>query len=203
VQAEVPFCTLIAAIWLKERLQSRHVLGMLVAFAGIYVVLGEPRIQGQWLGIGLVLGGAFMWALGQAMLRRLGAIGGLTAIAWVSVFAAPQLFVASLVLEGSTVSHLVEAGSQVWLAVAYMGVVMTAIGYGCWYHVLGRYPVNQVAAYLLLVPVASVLGGWLFLGEALTWHVVVGGGIVVLGVGMIVVERKWARIAPKVAIRDR
>jgi O-acetylserine/cysteine efflux transporter len=84
-----------------------------------------------------------------------------------------------------------------------MGVVMTAIGYGCWYHVLGRYPVNQVAAYLLLVPVASVLGGWLFLGEALTWHVVVGGGVVVLGVGMIVVETRWTRKATKVAIRDR
>jgi len=128
VQAEVSFCTLIAAIWLKERLRSRHVLGMLVAFAGIYVVLGEPRIQGQWLGIGLVLGGAFMWALGQVMLRLLRVIGGLSAIAWVSVFAAPQLLVASLLLEGNAASHLVDAGSQVCRAVAYMGAVMTAVG---------------------------------------------------------------------------
>ena len=167
---------------------------MLVAFVGIYIVLGEPRMEGKLVGVGLVLGGAFMWALGQVMLRRLGEIGGFTVIAWISVFAAPQLLLASLLLEGDAVAHVARAGAPVWISVAYLGVVMTAVGYACWYHVLGRYPVYRVAPYLLLIPVSSVLGGALMLGEPLTLHLLAGGAVVVLGVAMIVVERRRAPV---------
>jgi O-acetylserine/cysteine efflux transporter len=190
VQAEVPFLSLIAAVWLGERLGMRKVFGMVVAFAGIYLIAGEPRIQGQVVGIALVLAGAFMWAVGQAMMRRLGELGGITAIAWVAVMAAPQLLFASLMLESDHLDHIRSAGWQVWIAVVYLGVVMTAIGYGCWYHVLGRYEVNQVAPFILLTPVTSVLGGWLMLGEGITLHIFAGGVLVVTGVGVIVVERR-------------
>jgi O-acetylserine/cysteine efflux transporter len=189
VQAEVPFLALIAALWLGERLGLRKVFGMVIAFAGIYLIAGEPRIEGQLLGVGLVLSGAFMWALGQVMMRRLGELGGITAIAWVAVMAAPQLLVASLLFETNHLQHLREADLRVWGAVIYLGVVMTAIGYGCWYHVLGRYEVNRVAPFILLTPVTSVLGGALFLGEEITFFIVTGGLLVIFGVGIIVIER--------------
>ncbi|MFQ5785875.1 MAG: DMT family transporter [Alphaproteobacteria bacterium] len=192
VQAEVPFMVLTAAVFLKERLGLRQIVGMTVAFAGIYLIAGEPRIQGQTLGVALVLGGALMWAFGQIMVRRLGEIGGVSVIAWVSVFAAPQLFIASALFEHGQFGALAGAGPVLWGAVVYLGVVMTAIGYSCWYHVLGRYQANRVAPFLLLTPVASVLGGFALLGEPLTLHLVIGGSIVILGVGLLVIERRTA-----------
>ena len=190
VQAEVPFVTLIAAVFFGERMGPKRILGMVVAFAGVYLVTGEPRIQDQGLGIALVLGGAFAWALGQVMVRHLGAIGGMTAIAGVSVFAAPQLFLASALVERGQVAALVNAGLSVWATVLYLGLVMTALGYTCWYHVLGRYEVNRVAPFLLLVPVVSVLGGALLLGEALTPTILTGGAIIISGVALLVIERR-------------
>lgn len=190
VQAEVPFLVLIAAVWLKESLKWRHALGMVVAFVGVYLIAGAPKLEGKLVGVALVLSGAFMWSVGQAMMRRIGEIGGITAIAWVSVFAAPQLFVASLVLERDHLTYIAEAKPQIWGAVIYLGVVMTAIGYSCWYHVLGRYDASKAAPFILLMPVTSVLGGWLFLGEALTWPILIGGLAVLAGVALLVVERR-------------
>ena len=190
VQAEVPFVTLIAAVFFGERMGPKRILGMVVAFAGVYLVTGEPRIQDQGLGIALVLGGAFAWALGQVMVRHLGAIGGMTAIAGISVFAAPQLFLASALVERGQVAALVNAGLSVWATVLYLGLVMTALGYTCWYHVLGRYEVNRVAPFLLLVPVVSVLGGALLLGEVLTPTILTGGAIIISGVALLVIERR-------------
>lgn len=63
------------------------------------------------------------------------------------------------------------------------------LGYGCWYHVLGRYEVNRAAPYLLLLPIASVAGGVVFLGEAPTALILLGGAAVIGGVALIVVER--------------
>jgi O-acetylserine/cysteine efflux transporter len=196
VQAEAPFLALIAAVFFGERLGIRRILGMVIAFAGIYLISGEPRIQDQGLGVALVLGGAFTWALGQTMVRHVGEIGGMTAIAWVSVFAAPQLFVASALVEQGQVAALANAGLSVWATVVYLGVVMTALGYSCWYHVLGRYEVNRVAPFLLLTPVASVIGGALLLGEAITPTILTGGAIIISGVALLVVERRPLQAFP-------
>ncbi len=190
VQAEVPFLTLLGVLWLKERLAPRKLLGMAVAFAGIYLVVGEPRVQGEMDAVAMVLAGAFAWAVGQAMMRRLGHLGGLTAIAWISAFAGPQLLLASALFESGQTAVLADAGWTLWATVLYLGVVMNVVGYGCWYHVLGRYQIQRVAPFLLLLPVTSVAGGALFLGEPLGAPVLLGGAIVLAGVALITVERR-------------
>ena len=189
VQAEVVFLVIIAAIWLGERLGLRQIIGMVVAFAGLWIVYGTPRLQGQEGGIAMVLGGGLFWAFGQVMVRRLGDLGGVTTVAWVSVLAAPQLIVLSLVVEGDPRPALVEADWRVWISVLYLGVMMTALAYACWYHVLGKYQAGQVGPFLLMTPVASVLGGALFLGEPLTREIVLGGAVLIAGVGVLVIEK--------------
>lgn len=200
VQAETPFLLIIGVFWLKERLGSRKILGIVIAFVGIYVISGAPRLDGKWLGLCLALAGSLMWAIGQAMMRRIherhpGIISGIGTIAWVSVFAAPQLLVASLIFEADHIEHLTAAGPIVWGAVAYLGIVMTAVAYSCWYHVLGRYPTSTVAPFLLLLPVSSVAGGWLFLGEPITPPIVLGGALIVAGVGLMTLERQRPPVA--------
>ena len=189
VQAEVVFLVLIAAVWLGERLSIRKVFGMIVAFAGLWIVYGTPRLQGQGIGIAMVLGGGLFWAFGQVMVRRLGDLGGVTTVAWVSVLAAPQLILLSLIVEGDPRPALIGAGWQVWLSVLYLGVMMTALAYACWYHVLGKYEAGQVGPFLLLTPVASVLGGAVFLNEPLTREIVLGGMVLIAGIGILVIEK--------------
>lgn len=193
VQVEVVFLVLIAAVLLREPISLRQAFGMAIAFAGILLITGEPRLAGRELGIAFVMIGAAAWATGQIMIRRVGQrsgpLSGLTTIAWVAIFATPQLLVISLVVEGDPRPALASADWQVWSAVLYLGLVMTAIGYGCWYHVLGRYRAGQAGPFLLLTPVASVLGGWLFLGEPLSWQILAGGAVVLAGVALLVIER--------------
>ena len=156
------------------------------------VIAGDPRLGANGASLVLLLGGAFTWALGQIMVRRLGEVGGLTTIAWVAVFAAPQLFAFSLVLEDDHLAYLAAAGWVVWGTVLYMGIVMTALGYGRWYGLVGRFPLSRVGPLLLLMPVFSVLGGVTLLGESLTLRVALGGAIVIVGVAVILVRRASA-----------
>jgi O-acetylserine/cysteine efflux transporter len=192
LQLEVPFLILLGAVLLKERPGWRRWLGIAITFVGVAFIAGEPRLGANWDSLVLLLGGAFTWALGQIMVRRLGAVGGLTTIAWVAVFAAPQLFVFSLVLEDDHLAYLGSAGWVVWGTVLYMGIVMTALGYGLWYSLVGRFPLARVGPFLLLMPVFSILGGVILLGESLTLRVAMGGAIVIAGVAVILVRRASA-----------
>ena len=189
VQLEVPFLTLLGALLLKEVTGLRKWLGIGVAFVGVAIIVGTPAVAVAWGSVALVIGGSFIWAVGQIMVRRLKAIDGLTVTAWVAAFAAPQLLVMSLIFERGQIEAVQSAGPVVWVAVAYLGLVMTALGYGLWYSLIRRHPVSQVAPFLLLLPVFSLAGGALFLGETLDWRTVFGGVIVIAGVAVIVVER--------------
>ena len=73
-----------------------------------------------------------------------------------------------------------------WGSVIYMGIVMTALGYGIWYHLLKKYDMTQVVPFLLLLPVTSILGAVLFLGERPSIRILIGGVIIITGVAVIV-----------------
>lgn len=189
VQLEVPFLVLVGAVFLGEKPGWRKWAGILLAFFGVYQIAGEPRISAALGSVLLVIGGAFVWAVGQAMIRRLEDIDGLTVAAWVAVMAAPQLFVVSLAVEDGPWQAIRSAGWVVWATVLYLGLVMTALGYGFWYTLIRRNPVSQVAPFLLLLPVFAVLGGVVFLGEVLNAGTLLGGAIVIAGVAVILTDK--------------
>jgi O-acetylserine/cysteine efflux transporter len=72
-----------------------------------------------------------------------------------------------------------------WGTVLYLGLVMTAFGYGLWFHLIGRHPVSHVMPFLLLLPVTASTGAILLLDEDPTASTLGGAALVLVGVGLI------------------
>lgn len=70
----------------------------------------------------------------------------------------------------------------------YLGIMVTAVGYGIWYHILKKYDVNQAMPFLLLLPVSSIIGAVLFLGERPNPNTILGGTIIIIGVAVIIFD---------------
>ena len=189
VQLEVPFGLLMAWLVLGDRITLKQGCGIAIAFAGAMLIIGEPKLSGDLIYAFMVIGGAFTWAVGQIMIKKLGNLGGFRLISGISLFAAPQLFIASFILERDQVSQIETASIGAWAAVAYLGLIMTALAYAIWYRLLGHYSVNQVMPFLLLLPVTSVFGGIFFLGESLTVKIAAGGCLAIAGVALITIQR--------------
>lgn len=188
IQLEVPFGLILAWIILGDRISVKQTVGIAVAFVGVVLIVGEPNLSNDLVYVFMVIGGAFTWAVGQIMIKRLGQIGGFLLITGVALFATPQLYIASFLLESDHIRQIQTASVNDWAAVIYLGLIMTALGYGLWYRLLGLYTVNQVMPFLLLLPVTSVLGGIFFLDESLTAKIAIGGGLAVIGVGLITIQ---------------
>jgi len=189
VQLEVPFGLIMAWLVFGERIRPLQALGILISFSGVVLIIGEPKLAGDLIYALMVIGGAFTWAVGQIMIKKLGNIGGFRLLSGVALFAAPQLFIASWLFEQNQLEQITTASISAWAAVIYLGLVMTALGYGLWYRLLGHYSVNQVMPFLLLLPVTSVFGGIFFLGESLTIKIALGGCLAIIGVAMITIQR--------------
>ena len=190
IQLEVPFAILLAAVVLGDKLTIRQGVGVSLAFCGAILIVGEPKLANNMRYVLMVIGGGFAWSLGQIMIKIMGVSGGFSLISSVAVFAAPQLFIASYLLEDNQIDQIITASPAAWAAVVYLGLVMTALGYAMWYRLLGLYDVNMVMPFLLLLPVASVIGGYLFLDEILTTKIAIGGLLALAGVAIITLRIK-------------
>jgi len=190
VQLEVPFLVILGAILLGEKASLRKWMGIIIAFAGVGLLIGKVEFNNAWGSVALVVAGAFTWAVGQIFVRKLKNIDGLTTTAWVAVFATPQLFVMSFIFETNQIESITKASMSIWLAVLYLGIIMTALGYYFWNTLIRSYTIEKIAPFLLLLPVFSLIGGVLFLGEMISGAKMFGGLIVILGVAFVSLEKK-------------
>jgi len=178
----------------------------LVAFAANSVLVRGARAQGQ---IGPAAFGAIRLFSGAMMLAALLAVqGGLgqilaqssiasaAAVGW-GIYTlrgqhsrAPTQATTANFLLATPVAVLIwwaapqEAemtGRGVALAVA-SGALASGIGYALWYSVLPALKPTQAAILQLTVPVIALLGGIIFLGEALTWVFSGAAALIIAGV---------------------
>ena len=190
IHLEVPFSVLLAAIVLKDKPGSQRILGMLISFAGIVLIAGQPSLSGQLRAILLTAGGAMMWAVGQVMVKRLeNPPSGFALTAWIGVFSGPQMILGSFIFEDSQLESLSNASWIGWGVILYLALIMTVLGYGIWYRVLSRNPVSKVMPVMLLLPVFTIASSMLFLGEEPSLMIFIGAAVVIGGVSMIVITK--------------
>jgi len=119
-----------------------------------------------------------------------------TAILLASTLGAVGLAPIALIVDG--VPELAAWSWKAWLNVAYLGLVATALSFVTYYAAVQRLGVERTAPALGLVPVFTVVGAALILGDPLTWLHALGGVLVLAGI----VLPAWARTAAAEAEPD-
>ena len=191
VQLEVPFGIIIAFFLLKEIPSIKNIIGLVIAFIGTYILTGAPNLEGKYVGVLLVLAGAFTWSLGAVMAKSLSKkIDAFALMTWLCVFSGPMLLLVSLIFDGNPVTYFLYADTNSWLTVIFLGFFLQPVGYGAWYYVLKRYQVNKVMPVLLILPVTGLITSIFLLGEDPPKQVFLGGLIIIFGVGLILFTKK-------------
>ena len=189
VQLEGPILALLSTLILKERLGWPRALGMGLAFTGVVIIAGEPRLSDSLDSVALVITGAVFWAIAQIMISRLKSLSGITILAWVAIIATPQMLLISLLIEDGQWESIRSANLIDWSIVFYLSFIMTVIGYSVWYHLLRICDVSKISPFLMLLPVTSIIAGMVLLNEQFTLVMGIGGVLVMTGVASTLI--KW------------
>lgn len=176
----------LAALLLRERLSLRRALGVILALAGVWVVISRGDITaalGQSVGLGewLMFGGVWSWAaytlIGRVALRGL---TPLAATSYASLWGTLLLGLYSL-----TEWRGVELQAFTWpvvVAAVYLGLFGTALAFVWYSQGVQRIGAARTVVFNNLVPVFGATFGVLLLGEPLLPSMLIGGAIAVTGV---------------------
>ena len=188
VQTEVPFGVIFAYFMLREKPTIRALIGIAVAFVGVYILTGSPNLDGKFFGITLTIIGSAIWALGQVIVKPLSKeINPLALVAWLALFSGPLLITLSSIIDGDTLKYLSEAKFDHWMIAFYIGFIMQPVTYGCFYYVLQNNPLYKVLPIVTMgIPPTGLLAAIFLLGEKPTQELFIGGAIIIVGVILIV-----------------
>ena len=185
-----------AAIFLREALSPRMLLGLAVATLGALIVITHGEFSRLWAGgVGkgelILLGCSFTWAGYSLMSKRsMQFTDSLTATTYPIVLGTAILLAAGPALD----THLVGKSTVVawaavpwtaWAALVFLSFGATVAAHNWFFTGVEALGATKASAYNTLVPIFGVLFSWLLLGEQMDLSLLVGGGIAVAGLAIM------------------
>jgi drug/metabolite transporter (DMT)-like permease len=170
-----------------ERLTRRKALGLALAFGGVVIALSD-RSGGHvsWAGDLLALCAALAWG-GIALLVRVTPLADVPSeqqlISQVIISAPVLLLLAPLF------GPVVREVQPIHIAgMLFQIIAVGSFGYLIWFGLMKRYPANGVASFSFISPVASVVMGWLLLGERIAPTIWIA--LVMVAIGITLINRR-------------
>lgn len=180
------FAAVMAHFLLGERLSWRKGVGIVLAIAGMAVLM-DVHAGGDVTAICIGLLSAVFWGLASIFVKlKLSDVNPIFLTTW-------QMVCASLSLLAYTA--IVPQGEVVWntesvLCLIYNGVLASALAFFLWSWILQHIEVSKASVAVLAVPVVGVVGGILCLGEPMTLHIFFGMLMIMAGIYIVVTNKR-------------
>ena len=176
------FVTLAGWLIWKRRVTATFLVGMFVAIAGMFVLVGPnfaiggTRLLGDALGaLTAVFYAGYMLAIKQA---RDANASTARLMAWSTTITAILLLPVALL----SPQPFLPAAPSGWVVLAALALVTQILGQGLIAYAFAHLPASLSSVSLLIQPVVAALAAWAIFGEAVGPTQFIGGAIVLAGI---------------------
>lgn len=185
INTSVVYISLLAAVFLKERIPLIRILAIALALMGVVLVVFNRGFRlervAPLLGCLFSILGAIAFAIysvfGKKLLQRNDPIN----VVAIAVFSGAVLL--SIFTRFSIgYSSIVDIGGKTWLLTILLGATMIGLAYPMWFLSLRRLPASHVSVYLYMTPLFAVLLSFLILHETFGWLFWIGGLLILGGI---------------------
>jgi drug/metabolite transporter (DMT)-like permease len=174
-----------------DRLTSRKITGLFLAFAGILSVFqsrSEQLPSAYWIGDLMELAAAFFWASTTLYIKRMSQTRQITH--YQTLFA-QLLYSIPILAAGWAIFDKLEGphlNALVLTAFTYQCLVVAFFSYILWFWMISRFSVSVLTAFTFFAPLFGTVLGSVVLSEPVT--PMVWTGMALVGAGIYLVNRR-------------
>lgn len=188
IAAIFPIWVVIISFFRGEKTPKLAVMGLMISFFGVCVVfyqyLGDFLKPDFRLGIFLSVLATITWAFGTLYTKK-------KALGYNPYYSLGfQMFISSILLfgyneaTGSSI-NLAQIPLNTWYAIGYLVVVGSLVTFTVFIYTVQHLPPEVSSIYAYINPIVALLLGALFFGETLTFSIVIGGIITLMGLYLV------------------
>lgn len=188
-QFSVPIAIMLGVFFFKEKFHAKDFAGLVIAFVGLVIILhlqNNEHLPGK--AIILALSNSFLFALYNLFIKKLSGYNFLTILAYLSLTCFPILLLLSYFYEIWPDIHDINKEAVFYLL--YITIISGILCLFIWIKLLKKHPISKISPFLLLIPVFGCLTSSIFGKEQLTFDIIFGGGLIMLGLVLIEKNRK-------------
>jgi len=177
------FVVLLSALFLKEKVGSTLMLALALAVTGAVILTINTDLNFlQITGPFAVVLAAFMYSVFSVGSKPLvKEYGALPVAIWVAVIG--TVFTLPLV-SWSFLSQVFNLSVMGWLSVFYLAVLSTVVANMILYTLISDRAVSRLSVQLYLIPLVSLVGGVLLLGESFSTFTILGACFLFAGTAL-------------------
>ncbi len=172
-------------------------VGLFIGLVGIVLLVSPGTAQQvDTLGMLVLIFASFAWSFGSLLSQHLPIPDSALQGAGMNLLAGGGLLLAASFLSGELAAFQLAAVSlKSALAVVYLAIFGSIIGFGSYMWLLANVSADRVATYAYVNPVIAVFLGWALAGESLTPQTLVAAAIIITAVALITTARPAAASA--------
>jgi drug/metabolite transporter (DMT)-like permease len=167
--------------------------GLLLGTAGLVVLVGPGIFSGRGAvdgaGTLALLGSALAWAAGSVYSQHARLPSSPLLATGMEMLAGSVLLFAAALVAGQTSVDVGAVSLRSWLALLYLILFGSLIGFTAYIWLLKVAPPARVSTYAYVNPVVAVLLGWAVLAEPLTPRTWAAAGIIIGAVAIITISK--------------
>jgi len=171
----------IGAVWSRHALNGRSVLGLGIIGVGLVVGVDHLSAQrGAGIAVAAALLAAFSYGIATTYAKTAKSVDSFSN-------AHGSMWAATLVIAPAVPFAPVSAssGAGVVLAVVVLGIVCSGIAFLLYFRLIRDIGATSALTVTFLIPVFGMLWGSLFLGEIISWGMIAGSCIVIVGTALV------------------
>ena len=197
--AAIPLWLILLRVGGGERPRGLSWLGVLIGFAGVALLaLSGGNTSAKPLSVAILVVGTISWAIGSRFSPRLGLPRDpLVAALYEMVFGGTAMALIGVLRGEPGRLHLDQIDPSGWIALGYLIAFGSLLAYTAYSYLLANAPISLIGTYAYVNPGVAVLLGWLILDEHITWQIMIGGAVIIVGVALVVSAERRPRSVEK------
>lgn len=182
------FIALLGFIFLKEKLTSIKISGIVISFVGLLFLFGKGNPLNidlvKNIGDLLVLFSSFTWGVYSIINKKI-SLNYSPLLTILYLFILMALIIIPFNINQKAVDSIIHLSTIGWISILFLGLLCSGVSYVIWAYSLREMESAKVGAYLYLEPFVTVLTAWLFLKEEITLLMVFSGLLIIFGVYLV------------------
>ena len=184
VNASSPlFAGVVAWIWIGERLPKIRIAGLLIGFSGVVLLVWDKLdvdLSAAGIASAAAISASFCYGLAAVLAKK-----HLTGVSPLAVSAGSMLAGAIMLLPFAVWLWPDTAPSiDAWIMVTALGVLSTAFAFVLYFRLIASVGPTKAITVTFLIPAFAVVLGALLLDEPITFSMLAGAAVILLGTGL-------------------
>jgi O-acetylserine/cysteine efflux transporter len=176
-----PLSAILALLFFHERISNRKWLGIMIATMGAVYLAGSTTSSLSLAALGLTVGSVLFYSAGSIIIGKNKSVGVWRMLAWISAISLLPLGLMAAI-SGPLYPDPNLMQIHHWLALLFAVVFSALLGQAVLLSLYRRYPVSEVAPWVLLIPLFAGFSSILVYSESISLSLFLGGTIVLFGV---------------------